>query len=308
MTDAGGIALALQFGTKTSAAVSVGAAWASNTIQNTIVASIDGATVNSTSGNISVLADSAAEIDALAFAGALSVAQGQTALSLSGAGTGSYNTIANTVDASILNGADVDALGNISLSATDSSTITSDSGAVAVALAFGSKNAIAAAIGISIANNDINNQIQATITGSGTTVDAATGGVDLTATSTATIDALTIAGALAAAAGSGGISLNDMATDVDAAIALGASVKGLSSIDLKAQDTSSITADVVGAAIGGAFADSGKAVTVAVAIGVSFAENTIDNDVRAYIDNATVDSSDATARDYAGRCQPDRPV
>jgi len=89
-------------------ALSVGASVADNTIGNSVLAQIDNSTVESTAGNVVVLAESQATIDALALAGSIAVAKGSNALALSGAGTGSYNTIVNAVSASISGGADVD--------------------------------------------------------------------------------------------------------------------------------------------------------------------------------------------------------
>ncbi|WP_392533892.1 DUF4347 domain-containing protein [Nostoc sp. C117] len=295
--DAGGVAVALAGGSSGGTAVSVGAAIAINTIDNTIKATIDKSTVNASTG-VALTATSTADIDALAVAGSLSVAGGSGGgLTGSGAGSQTTNTISNTIEASIQDTANVTVTnpGNVKLTATDDSTIVADAGGVAIAISAGSGGAGSLAIGASLANNTIDNTVEAYVDNS--TVTTA-GNVELSATSTADVDVLALAGAgSVAASGSGSVALagagvgsyNTIDNTIAASIRNSSTVTTTNNgtVKLTATDTSIITAN----AGGGSVAISGGSGAGSVAVGASIAENTINNGVKAYIDNSTVTSA-----------------
>ena len=141
---------------------------------------------------------------------------------------------------------------------------------------------------VSLAINDVADQVLAVIDGSTVTV---AGNVELTATSTATISALTIAGTggvaggqgagftfSGAGSGSGNTIQNTTKAEIRNVSAL--TTTGTGSVTLKATDTSKIIADAggVGIAIAG-----GQGGGTALTAGVSVAINHIQNEVSATV-------------------------
>jgi Ca2+-binding RTX toxin-like protein len=298
LADAGAVGIAIAGGQAGGAGLSFGVSVAINDISNTIRAVIDGSKITS-SGNISLTANSTAVIDALTIAGSVAGAGGQGGgFSFAGAGTGSGNTISNLVEAIISNDSRVSTTGNgsITLTASDSSTITADAGGVAIAIAGGQGGGASISAGISVAMNDIGNTVRSLIDHSTVT---SSGDITLSATSSAVIDALTIAGGGSFAGGQGGgISIagagagaeNSIHNTVEATIKNESTVSttGDGSISLTAADYSTITADGGGFAVGFAGGQGGGA---AVSVGISVAVNDIDNEVKAFIDDSTVHSA-----------------
>jgi len=129
----------------------VGASVSTNDIDNATRAYVDGSTVNSSAGTIEVTAASNATISALTIgaAGAITFAAG---------GSVSLNEISNILDAHITNNAIVNASGQISVLTVDRSTIDANAGGFGIAAV--------AAVGASIATNDIDNLTWAYIDGS----------------------------------------------------------------------------------------------------------------------------------------------
>jgi len=117
------------------------------------------------------------------------------------------------------------------------------------------------------------------------------GGLNQTAISDQSIDALVVAGSAAlsagtvgvSAAGAGAVAINTITTDVKAFIE-GDGLTGIhaGSVSISAEDTSSITAITGAASLAAAFGGVG----VAISIGIAGAYNEISNDVAAYIYNA----------------------
>lgn len=304
--DSGGVAIALQRGAegKTDVNLTFGISVAVNTVTNTLEATVDNATV-SAGGAVSVRAVSEVDIDALTIAGALSGGTGSGESSflfnLGGAGAGSGNSVTNTVSATVAHGATVTTTGNaagVTVSATDDSGIVADAGAVALALGYssGSTN-INLSFGASAAVNEVGNTVEASVSGASTVT--ATGAVTVGATSTATIDALTVAGA-----GSGGLTSGKSGTgfaiagagtgsDNEITNSTLAYVSGASTVtsgdghavSINATDTSTIT----NMAIAGSLAlNFGGSAGGTVTVSVSIAYNDIANTTRAYIDGSTV--------------------
>jgi hypothetical protein len=156
----------------------------------------------------------------IGIAGAVSTGSGG-GFSFAGGGSVSFNNIANTSLAEIESG-DINSSGNLKVSAVDNSQITADGGGVAVVFSSGPPNGLA--IGVSLAINDIQNTTSAYIS-SGATVSSAN--AEVSASSTSTIDALTIAGGGSVstgqesgivAAGAGAISVNTISNNINAKI------------------------------------------------------------------------------------------
>src|SRR5262249_41848080 len=126
---------------------------------------------------------------------------------ISGAGAGSGNYTYTTTTATIGLGSSVTTYNaaDVTLTATDDSTIPADGGGLALAGAGGANGGLAASVGAAAAVNEINNNVFAKIVGA--TVTSA-GAVGLKATSSESITAITvgIAGSLAGGSG-GGIAL-----------------------------------------------------------------------------------------------------
>ncbi len=305
---AGGVAIALgkdsgdsKKDRKKSKAFTLGVSIAINNIDNDVCTAIDDSLVTST-GNVDLLATSTSTIDALTIAGSVSAAVGKKGgFAFSGAGAGSGNTIDNTTEATIKNGSAVTttATGAVNLTATDASTITADAGGAGIAIGAGGKGSgTAISIGMSMAINEISNDIYATIDNS---TILSGGNVGLTATSTSTIDALTIGGALAVGAsgkgsglafsGAGAGSGNTVKNTIEAAIKNGSLVTttGTGAVNLTATDGSNITADAGG--VGIAVGASGQGTGGAISVGVSIADNLIENKTRSFIDGSSVTSA-----------------
>ncbi len=188
---AGGIGLAIS--SSGVLGLAAGVSVASNEIENTIEAYVDGSHLNS-AGDVNLSATSTPTIEALSIGVAVGTATGGLGgIAGSGAGAGSGDTVENTVKAYI-NNSSVTSGGATNASATDSPTIQTIAGAVSVAVATGFIGGAGASVGISVAINDVQDNVWAYINKS--TVSATGHDVTVTATETATIDAWTIGGAV----------------------------------------------------------------------------------------------------------------
>src|SRR5262249_58212635 len=136
-------------------------------VDNTVLAYADGATVDA-AASVHLRADETTTIYGLAIGGAVavsgntSVGGGGTGVGAAGAGVG--NTVTNTVQAYI-RGSTVNAgtSGDVTVSATDTSTITANGGGVGVGI--GARDLAGSgtggSLGVAIAINDIENDVEA---------------------------------------------------------------------------------------------------------------------------------------------------
>ncbi len=267
--------------------VSLGAAAGYSEIDNDVMAYLEDVQLT-TSGTLTVDAQSDSEIEATTV--------GVAAATLSGVGSGSGSYIDNLVEAHITGGAVTTTGGSVKLTATDSSKITADAGGFAAALNYGGEQTEAAlAVGISIANNEIANEIKAYMEDATVTTDD----VELTGESTATIDGWSIAGAAAAGgssqgsglagAGAGAVSHNEITNVIEAYITDGGFVTANDGdVRVTATDSSKIMADAGGfaLAVGG-----GKSFGGALSVGASRADNDVANHIRAYLGYSTASDS-----------------
>ncbi len=189
---AGGVGIAVSTGTL---GLAVGVSVAFNEIGNTTQAYVSGSTLSS-AGDVNVTAIAMPTIEALTIGVAVAVAVSDQAggVAGSGAGAGSGDIVQNSVLAYIDNSVVTTSAGAIDVSATDNAYILTIAGALGVGVAVGTTYGIGASIGISVAINDIQDNVSAYIDNSAVT--ATDGDVSLTATESATIDAWTIGGAV----------------------------------------------------------------------------------------------------------------
>ena len=281
-------------------AAGVGVAFAVNEVNDTVRAIVDNSTVAALSGDLTVSADFGkptslpAGLDAQIAAMAVSGGAGQN---IGGAGSVSLNWVRNTVEAKIqnvaesLDGDEIRAGDKLSVTAKDSSTINSLAGAVALA-GIGAQSG-SGAIGASIAYNYLggdpnnptstnNNVVRATIENVAGTIRA--GEAEVASTYLGEINNITVAGAAAGNFALGGsVSINFIRNVADAHVD---NVAGLTTtsggLRLAASDTS--TVNVLAGGIGIAVSKD----PVAIAAGVSVAENRIENTIKAFANNALI--------------------
>ena len=275
--------------------------------------------VETTDTRLSVTADSVGNVWSLAAGGAGAVASGgeqdsnsgSAALSL--AGSVALNTITATTSARLLDTTvrllAGSAPSDVHVRASDASDIFAIAGGLSLAIANGGDGkATAISAGVAIAVNKIISRIEALVASSGTVqsqitwVAGALGGLVIEAFSTGSIQAYTVAGALAAAvakqsgsgiaaSGAGSGSLNSIDTDTTATLS-STTVVAEGDVTVGATNTSKIIAGAGAVAI--AIGISAKSTAAAVAIGGSFAINDIggpgtnENLVAAAIDNSNV--------------------
>ena len=303
----GSLALAGAGGAGGGLAGSLGVSSATNSVTNSVSAYVDTSKVVS-AGTVELTASETGTVSAWTIGGAVAVAGGAGgggALGMAGAGSG--NTVRNTVSTYIVNSdaatrGVTSANGIIKLSATDSTSVKADAGGYSIALAGGAGGGLAGSLGVAAATNDIANTVSAYVDNS--FVSATGGNVELSATESASVDALAIGAALSGAGGAGGGGAvgaagsgtgNTIRDNVLANVSNNSSVNAASSgrsVKLTATDSSTISANGggVGVAISG-----GAGGGFSGAAGVSASKNDIANNVKAYVDNSTLTSAGASS-------------
>jgi hypothetical protein len=299
-SNAGGVGVAVAIGS-TAAGVSVGAADGHNIIDNTVESQIIDS--EATAGNdVTLTASSTPEIESMAWGVAVDIAAAKTASGGTGSGAGAYNTITNTVTASIESaevhaGDPVAKTGSVTLSAIDKPVVTADAGAGAGFLGIGS--GVGLAVGAVIVENTITDTVTARIGKSGGTAAKASAvtaakRVGINATSEADVTSLGVAVASTVvittegvgAAGSGGHGRVDITNIVTAEIAESSTVEAhtvaVTAVDSDRVDNTFGAGALVGAFVGGS-------------MGVSLTDTTVANTV-----TATISSSRVTALDTVG--------
>ncbi len=229
------------------------------------------------------------------FAGAAAItAAGGTGLTGAGAGVYSQNRIAANVVAQI----DGDGTAGISVTALtvrarDISEISSIAGAAALSAAVGGAGAGALSVGVAVAENSIDNEIEASIRNADSVESL--GNISVTASETASVSTISAAASVAAAiapigvaiSGGAATSKNTIAGSVRASIE-DSDVTAAGAVSITAGTTSTLTADIASVAL--------AAGLVGAANGLSLANNTVTNVVSAFIDSSSVtaDGGDIT--------------
>ncbi len=248
-------------------------------------------------------------IEATVFAGSVAVSGGLVGVAVSGAGASATNRIAMNVKAYI-DGSGTRGItaGSIGLAASDTSDIDATVGTASIGAGFGLVG-VAVSVGISIAKNEISNEVSAYIANAQSVQTLNGGAITISATENATINALGVAASAATGGGLVGVSFAGAGVGVtnvilnktnayvqEAALSTkdGVATEG-GNIVITATDTSEIDAEVggLGVAVAGGF------VAVGVAVGVAMAENLIGYtpdgtadpaEVRAYVENSSIDA------------------
>ncbi|HEY3484550.1 MAG TPA: hypothetical protein VGK49_04155, partial [Ilumatobacteraceae bacterium] len=281
--DAGGIAVSANI-SGGGAAISVGGAFALNTVAATVEAYVE-STVD-IGGSLTVEAVSDADIDtvSVSFSGSIALG-GNSGYPVALTGSLSVNAIANHVTARITN-SNVDA-STVDVTADDTSDIDALAGALSIAATSGS--GFAGSAGISVAINDIGDidvrdedgrqhRVEAIIEGGQIGAeDDRIAGVTIDASSSPTIDADAIAGAIAATfssnggiagSGAGAGTENSIVAHTLATIRSGAVVwtTGGTDISVTAHDDSSIDSNAGGLAISVSLASAAIVMAGAVSL------------------------------------------
>ncbi|MGD8330260.1 MAG: hypothetical protein PVJ49_12560, partial [Acidobacteriota bacterium] len=275
--------------------VSVSITYADNTLGGSLLATIDDSKVESTGGDVIVKADAENTLQSFGLSvGVAAGGAGGVSINLAVSAVIAGNTLSNDVEASIVNGSDVDG-DAVSISALDSSTVASTLTAVSVAVGGAGGVSLNLSLALSIAEVNFGTSTQAIISGSAVTAD--TGDVTLTALSDGSVDSLGVAVGVAFGA-AGGVSGNATAAGavaslnstnlVEASIAAGSDVDATAgSVLLSATDETAFTNEVFGIAVGGGFA-AGTSITLVVAY--AEATSSLGGTVRARISDSDVDA------------------
>ncbi len=316
------LAGALAEGEEPAVAIAVGASIAENNVGTgsgeAIKAYIDGSDV-SAAGPVVVSATSTATINTLAIGGALAGTDGEGLdVSVAAAGAGTYTTLKQTILSSIQDASTVTTTlgGNVTVTATDSSTILADAGGVSISLAYGEETSVSGSIGAANANNTMNDTVKAFIDSSSVT---ASGGISVTAVAQETpgssadyqIDALAFGVAASGSVsteqssialdGAGSSALNTIDNVISAYInncgganEISAAGTGVSAADpaleVSASDQLTVRADSGGYAL--AIAAASKGLAFSGAVGASESKNEVGQNsgdsVEAYINNSKI--------------------
>ncbi|MDB5862130.1 MAG: repeat-containing protein, partial [Ramlibacter sp.] len=278
---------------------SIGAALATNLVGFTEAGPRQAAVVQAFLENTSVLdaddldisAISDLSVHAIVLAGSVAIAGGTVGVGLAGAGASSKNRIGADVKAYIAgDGALGITAGSLTVEAEDSSFISADTGAAAVAASFGVAGA-SVSVGVAIAENEIDNAVDAYISGA-SDLSTTSGGISVTADETATIRSLTAAASVAVSITIGGsvaaavtMATNTLTSSVTASIADSGDVQSAGGVTVAAEDTSSVSAEVLSVAL--------SVGLISLAAGVVTVDNAIGNDVTAFLEDSNVTAGGA---------------
>ena len=251
------VSLSVGGGGTVGGAASFGAAVALNNIgdgaadRNKVEAYLRGSAIG-TAGVLSLQATSSQTIKARVAAGSAAISgAGTAAVGISGAGVGGRNAIAVRTAAFIDGAAKTITAGSIDIDAKDSSGIQALVGAASLAAGFGT-TAVAVTVGVSIARNEIDNDVYAGISGD-QTVATTNGGITIDATSDGKIEAQSYAASLGIGigAGTGGVALSGAGATArntikgdTAAKVNGGSIDSFAGISVKAKQASDIDATI----------------------------------------------------------------
>ncbi|WP_261817079.1 LEPR-XLL domain-containing protein [Vibrio gallicus] len=296
--DAGAASLAAAFGAGGGVSLAVGVALAKNTVDaNTSSYIVGVGELNS--GDISLSANTNNTISATSVAASVAVAGGiGGGVALSGAGAETKNAVFGETTAYISDstiGASNDKVGQVHVTADNTSSITSTVAAVSVAGAGGAGGGFGASLGAAIAVNEIGSDSDRLIVNSyidNSSVHAS-GELLLDANQNMTVNAGVGAGSMAVVGGAGGVSVsgaavrveNYIVSDIDSYIKDSAMVAA-SEISVTSSSTSDVDATAAVATVAGTFAAG-----AAISIGATRVINEVDIDLNSDIDNSTLVSS-----------------
>ena len=308
IADAGGFSLAVTISQQSgglTATGSIGIGASMNKIDAKTSATIRDITVSANAGTLTLESKANQTIRALSMAGAGAVtfASNNSAFTFAGAGAGSGNDIISMVTATVNDLENTDrtlvTAGTVHVLANDTSSILANAGGIALAVGIAQGNTnINVSIGASVAINNLNSQTRALVNDA--RLSALVGSGDVRATTSSTIDALTVAGAGAIAlrpssqgfgvsvAGAGTGSGNSINSTTSALVADNAIFNAVTTLDLLSVNTSLINAKAISGSIS-VQVDTGAS----VALGIAMAKNIIDADVIANADRSQMSTGGA---------------
>jgi hypothetical protein len=283
-------------GVNQNTAVTMGFGITVNTIGTDIESTVDDATVTSRHG-LSLQVSSTPAIDSKEVAAAIAANffSKNVSAAVAGAGAGSKNVIGNTVEAAVTGGSSVTTQngGSVEVAATDDAGIDAEATAIAVSAASSDSFAAAVSLSATYAENDVTDQVEALVDSA---TIASAGDLDVLVTSAcvivATITAVSAALALAAPeeglaiaiAAAGSSATNTVGGKTTASIQGAGSATAAGNIQVSADNTQTKLSSQLHSV---AVADS---TSFSVAVGVSLAQNTVNDAVTAGI-NSTVTST-----------------
>ena len=283
--------MALAGGGIAGVGVAFGSAFAHNAIGNgtagetapgEVKAYISNTAINA-SGALTVQTTTSETIDAQVGTVAAAISGGFVGVSVSAGVTTSRNDIGLAIDAYIdgdtASGATQTGItaANITISSGDTSNITAEVDTTSIAAAFGAV-AVGGSVGVSLATNEISNNMEVYIANAGDGVTASSSFVSVSALESATITAEASASSLALSGGAVGVSIsgggaeatNIILDDTNAYLSDSA-VTAATSVATSATASAIINADILAASV--ALAGGGFAATAS--FGASVAENFI---------------------------------
>ena len=302
-------ALAGQWGSTVALAAGVSVAVneiGTATDRGSVKATVDGATISLTGGDLTVTATNAAAITSWTIAGTGQVAKADaTAVGLAGAGAGNTNRLTVDTSALITGNAAVTTDRHVTVSATDTSKVDSNAGGAGLGVTLGQAATVGVTVGAAKSVVSIENKTQAAIESG-----VVTAGSDVTvaATSNQRIEALAFGvgvnvavaggGGGVSAAGSGAASTVELKTTttaeiVSATVTAGSGDGGSGSVTVRATDTPTLTTRAGAGSLSVAF---GSAAGVGLAAGVVLATNTLENAVTARIGTSGQPAPTVTAQ------------
>ncbi len=248
------------------AAISIGVSVATNEINNHVSSYIQNVSngLTTTAGGVQLAATETASITAISVAASAAIGL----VGVAGAGAAAINTIGNTVNTHISNAVNLQSAGDVSLTSFDSANIQSLAGQFA--------GGTTAAIGVSVATNNISNQIIAEIANS--QVTSTNGGIALNATSTSIIKTAGIGGSVSGTVSvAGAVTLNNITNTISANTTGVSTLQAAGAVTLAAADNSNIQS------LAGQLSVSGVA-----GVGAWVAKNNIANRIIAALGGTTV--------------------
>ena len=323
--EVGAVAGSVSFGGTTGVGVALGASMARNLIgydldedslgSEKVESSVQAKLVDTSvqaEGDLSQQAIADQTVDAQVLAGSVALSGGgTTGVALGGAGVVALNKIGATVNAQIDgDGAEGIEAASVALNAADTSAISSDAGAASLAGSVGGTTGVAAAVGISLSKNEIDNQVTASIDNADEGVITTNGSVALNATEDAEITVRAAAASAAVAfGGTTGVALSGAGADATNQISIqtrasasDSVIDSANEVTLNAVDTSTIDATIAAAsaaASGGGTAGVGASIGAAVArnlIGYDSDGNKLESGVEAKLSDTSVRAEGALSQ------------
>ncbi|MEM7314847.1 MAG: hypothetical protein AAF497_17015, partial [Planctomycetota bacterium] len=270
---------------------------------SSVKAAIENSSVN-VFDDVTVTALAAQQINAIVVAGSAALgAGGGAAVGLSGSGVAAVNRIANTVVAEISETSANSNARNVQVLASDDSEIKVFGGAVAIAGAFGGGAAVSGSLGVSVARNEISNDVNAVIRNANFNTES----LLVSAQESSSIEATSFAASLAVAvnfligpglsfSGAGADAIN-IVNNQTSALVEDSDLLSAGSVKVLADNATTLDAEVVAVSA----AVSGGPAAVAGSIGAAIARNLIGVSSPREVTDGAPDGSQASSHSTTAR-------